>query len=91
MLYKQESKGIPLSVDQNEWLHDTDEEPNKQELGDDGHGVGDGVVSMRLIACQWGRYSSGGKMDVTGWLWLVVVWQWRRCVGGEGGSAWRRW
>ncbi|GKE42796.1 hypothetical protein Tco_1470080 [Tanacetum coccineum] len=32
MLCKQESKGIPLSTEQNEWLHDTDEEPVKQEL-----------------------------------------------------------
>nr|GEV76492.1 hypothetical protein [Tanacetum cinerariifolium] len=28
MLCKPESKGIPLSVEQNEWLHDTDEEPD---------------------------------------------------------------
>ncbi|GJW37376.1 hypothetical protein Tco_0060296 [Tanacetum coccineum] len=28
----QESKGIPLSAEQNEWLHDTDEKPVKQEL-----------------------------------------------------------
>ncbi|GJV03556.1 hypothetical protein Tco_1337125 [Tanacetum coccineum] len=32
MLCKQESKGIPLSVEQNEWLQDTDEEPDEQEL-----------------------------------------------------------
>nr|GEY06259.1 hypothetical protein [Tanacetum cinerariifolium] len=32
MLCKQESKGIPLNAEQNEWLQDTDEEPHKQEL-----------------------------------------------------------
>ncbi|GJW37849.1 hypothetical protein Tco_0060769 [Tanacetum coccineum] len=32
MLCKQESKGIPLSAKQNEWLQDTDEEPDEQEL-----------------------------------------------------------
>nr|GEW73597.1 hypothetical protein [Tanacetum cinerariifolium]GEX37260.1 hypothetical protein [Tanacetum cinerariifolium]GEY35615.1 hypothetical protein [Tanacetum cinerariifolium] len=32
MLCKQESKSIPLSTEQDEWLQDTDEEPNKQEL-----------------------------------------------------------
>nr|GEW30203.1 hypothetical protein [Tanacetum cinerariifolium] len=32
MLCKKESKGIPLSIEQNEWLHDTDEEPDEQEL-----------------------------------------------------------
>nr|GEW33385.1 integrase, catalytic region, zinc finger, CCHC-type, peptidase aspartic, catalytic [Tanacetum cinerariifolium] len=32
MTGKQESKGIPLSAEQNEWLLDTDEEPNEQEL-----------------------------------------------------------
>nr|GFA55074.1 hypothetical protein [Tanacetum cinerariifolium] len=25
-------KGVPLSVDQGDWLDDTDKEPNKQEL-----------------------------------------------------------
>ncbi|GJR18794.1 hypothetical protein Tco_0967321 [Tanacetum coccineum] len=29
MLCKQESKGIPLSAEQNEWLQDTDEEPDE--------------------------------------------------------------
>ncbi|GJZ35144.1 hypothetical protein Tco_0580961 [Tanacetum coccineum] len=32
MLCKQESKGIPLSAEQDEWLHDIDEELDKQEL-----------------------------------------------------------
>ncbi|GKA60374.1 hypothetical protein Tco_0759781 [Tanacetum coccineum] len=32
MLCTKEPKGIPLSVEHNEWLQDTDEEPNKQEL-----------------------------------------------------------
>nr|GEX53177.1 hypothetical protein [Tanacetum cinerariifolium] len=32
MLCKQESKCIPLSVEQDEWLQDTYEEPNEQEL-----------------------------------------------------------
>ncbi|GKC72178.1 hypothetical protein Tco_1118061 [Tanacetum coccineum] len=32
MLCKKESKGIPLSVEQNEWLQDTNEESDKQEL-----------------------------------------------------------
>ncbi|GJV69235.1 hypothetical protein Tco_1484744 [Tanacetum coccineum] len=32
MLCKQESKGIPLSSDQDEWLQDTDEESDEQEL-----------------------------------------------------------
>ncbi|GJU33595.1 hypothetical protein Tco_1181949 [Tanacetum coccineum] len=32
MLCKKESKGIPLSVEQNEWLQDTNEEPDEQEL-----------------------------------------------------------
>nr|GEV75593.1 hypothetical protein [Tanacetum cinerariifolium] len=32
MLCKQVSKGIPLSANQNEWLQDTDEEPDEQEL-----------------------------------------------------------
>ncbi|GKC97602.1 retrovirus-related pol polyprotein from transposon TNT 1-94 [Tanacetum coccineum] len=32
MLCKQKSKGIPLSAKQDEWLHDTDEEPDEQEL-----------------------------------------------------------
>ncbi|GKC10363.1 LTR copia-type gag-polypeptide [Tanacetum coccineum] len=31
MLCKQKSKGIPLSAKQDEWLHDTDEEPDEQE------------------------------------------------------------
>nr|GEX54405.1 hypothetical protein [Tanacetum cinerariifolium] len=29
--------------------------------GDDGHGGGDGVVSMRLIACRWGK--AGHNVD----------------------------
>ncbi|GJR72617.1 hypothetical protein Tco_0084982 [Tanacetum coccineum] len=32
MLCKQEEKGMPISAEQDEWLHDTDEEPDKQEL-----------------------------------------------------------
>nr|GFB26653.1 hypothetical protein [Tanacetum cinerariifolium] len=32
MLCKQEARGVSLSMEQDEWLHDTDEEPNKQEL-----------------------------------------------------------
>ncbi|GKF64291.1 hypothetical protein Tco_0187739, partial [Tanacetum coccineum] len=32
MLCKQESKGVPLSAEQDEWLHDTDDEPDEQEL-----------------------------------------------------------
>nr|GEX54344.1 hypothetical protein [Tanacetum cinerariifolium] len=32
MLCKQESKCIPISAEQDEWLQDTDEEPDKQEL-----------------------------------------------------------
>ncbi|GJT71011.1 hypothetical protein Tco_1030297 [Tanacetum coccineum] len=32
MLCKQEEKGVPLSAEQSDWLHDTDEEPDKQEL-----------------------------------------------------------
>nr|GEU32776.1 hypothetical protein [Tanacetum cinerariifolium] len=32
MLCKQESKGVPLSAEQNKWRHDTDDEPDKQEL-----------------------------------------------------------
>ncbi|GKD70106.1 reverse transcriptase domain-containing protein, partial [Tanacetum coccineum] len=32
MLCKQEEKGVPLSAEQDEWLHDTDEEPDEQEL-----------------------------------------------------------
>ncbi|GJU26443.1 retrotransposon protein, putative, ty1-copia subclass [Tanacetum coccineum] len=32
MLCKQESKGIPLSAKQDEWIHDTNEEPDEQEL-----------------------------------------------------------
>ncbi|GJV96783.1 hypothetical protein Tco_1548360 [Tanacetum coccineum] len=32
MMYKQESKGIPLSAEQDECLQDTDEESNEQEL-----------------------------------------------------------
>ncbi|GJU51492.1 integrase, catalytic region, zinc finger, CCHC-type containing protein [Tanacetum coccineum] len=32
MLCKQESKGIPLSAEHNEWLQDTDKEPDEQEL-----------------------------------------------------------
>ncbi|GJW86401.1 hypothetical protein Tco_0161741 [Tanacetum coccineum] len=32
MLSKQESKGILFSAKQNEWLPDTDEEPDEQEL-----------------------------------------------------------
>ncbi|GKC34820.1 putative ribonuclease H-like domain-containing protein, partial [Tanacetum coccineum] len=32
MLCKQEEKGVPLSAEQDEWLYDTDEEPDEQEL-----------------------------------------------------------
>ncbi|GJV26072.1 retrovirus-related pol polyprotein from transposon TNT 1-94 [Tanacetum coccineum] len=32
MLCKQEARGMPLSVEHDEWLHDTDEEPDEQEL-----------------------------------------------------------
>ncbi|GKC24838.1 hypothetical protein Tco_1026988, partial [Tanacetum coccineum] len=32
MLCKQEEKGVPLSAEQSDWLHDTDEEPDEQEL-----------------------------------------------------------
>nr|GEV35155.1 hypothetical protein [Tanacetum cinerariifolium] len=32
MLFKQESKGIPLSAEQSKWLQDTDKDPDKQEL-----------------------------------------------------------
>ncbi|GJT90815.1 hypothetical protein Tco_1079660 [Tanacetum coccineum] len=32
MLRKQEEKGVPLSAEQSDWLHDTDEEPDEQEL-----------------------------------------------------------
>nr|GEV75480.1 hypothetical protein [Tanacetum cinerariifolium] len=32
MLCKQEKKGVPLSADQGDWLDDTNEEPNEQEL-----------------------------------------------------------
>nr|GEY87277.1 hypothetical protein [Tanacetum cinerariifolium] len=32
MLCKHEDKGVPLSVDQGDWLDDTDEEPDKHEL-----------------------------------------------------------
>ncbi|GKD42606.1 hypothetical protein Tco_1267251, partial [Tanacetum coccineum] len=32
MLRKQEEKGVPLSAEQSGWLHDTDEEPDEQEL-----------------------------------------------------------
>ncbi|GKC93142.1 retrovirus-related pol polyprotein from transposon TNT 1-94 [Tanacetum coccineum] len=32
MLCKQESKGVPLSAEQNEWRHDIDDEPDEQEL-----------------------------------------------------------
>nr|GEU40873.1 putative reverse transcriptase domain-containing protein [Tanacetum cinerariifolium] len=32
MLCKQEEKGMPLSVEQSNWLQDTDEEPDEQEL-----------------------------------------------------------
>ncbi|GJS30696.1 hypothetical protein Tco_0491316 [Tanacetum coccineum] len=32
MLCKQESKGVSLSAEQDKWLHDTDDEPDKQEL-----------------------------------------------------------
>ncbi|GJR41109.1 hypothetical protein Tco_1216793 [Tanacetum coccineum] len=32
MLYNQEEKGVPLSAEQDEWLHDTDDEPDEQEL-----------------------------------------------------------
>nr|GEU38427.1 hypothetical protein [Tanacetum cinerariifolium] len=35
MLCNQEEKGVPLSADQRDWLNDTDEEPNKQELEDE--------------------------------------------------------
>ncbi|GJT30770.1 hypothetical protein Tco_0911045 [Tanacetum coccineum] len=32
VLCKQESKGISLSAEQEDWLHDTDDEPDEQEL-----------------------------------------------------------
>ncbi|GKG19597.1 copia protein [Tanacetum coccineum] len=32
MLCKQKEKGVPLSAYQGDWLDDTDEEPDKQEL-----------------------------------------------------------
>ncbi|GKG05853.1 hypothetical protein Tco_0325939, partial [Tanacetum coccineum] len=32
MLCKQESKGVLLSAEQEDWLHDTDDEPDEQEL-----------------------------------------------------------
>ncbi|GJZ21431.1 hypothetical protein Tco_0558470 [Tanacetum coccineum] len=32
ILCKQEEKGVPLNAEQGDWLDDTDEEPNKQEL-----------------------------------------------------------
>nr|GEV20243.1 hypothetical protein [Tanacetum cinerariifolium] len=32
LLCKQEEKGVPLSADQGDWLNDTDEEPDDQEL-----------------------------------------------------------
>ncbi|GKE61125.1 gag-pol polyprotein [Tanacetum coccineum] len=32
MLCKQEEKGVPLSAEQDEWLYDTNEEPDEQEL-----------------------------------------------------------
>ncbi|GKB76473.1 hypothetical protein Tco_0943368 [Tanacetum coccineum] len=32
LLYKQAEKGVPLSAEQGEWLDDTDEEPDEQEL-----------------------------------------------------------
>ncbi|GJT13055.1 retrovirus-related pol polyprotein from transposon TNT 1-94 [Tanacetum coccineum] len=32
MLCKQKEKGMPLSAEQDEWIHDTDEEPDEQEL-----------------------------------------------------------
>nr|GFA83775.1 hypothetical protein [Tanacetum cinerariifolium] len=32
MFCKQEEKGVPLCAEQSDWLHDTDEEPNEQEL-----------------------------------------------------------
>nr|GEZ65002.1 hypothetical protein [Tanacetum cinerariifolium] len=32
MMCKQEEKGVPLSAEQSDWLQDTDEEPDEQEL-----------------------------------------------------------
>nr|GEZ33110.1 hypothetical protein [Tanacetum cinerariifolium] len=32
MLCKQEEKGVPLCADQSDWLHDTGDEPDEQEL-----------------------------------------------------------
>ncbi|GKC20273.1 hypothetical protein Tco_1022423 [Tanacetum coccineum] len=32
MLSKQEEKGVPLSVEEGDWLADNDEEPDEQEL-----------------------------------------------------------
>ncbi|GKF35832.1 hypothetical protein Tco_0112590 [Tanacetum coccineum] len=32
ILCKQEERGVPLSAEQDEWLHDTDEEPDEEEL-----------------------------------------------------------
>ncbi|GJR44622.1 hypothetical protein Tco_0514550 [Tanacetum coccineum] len=32
LLYKQDEKGVPLQVEQADWLEDTDEEIDKQEL-----------------------------------------------------------
>ncbi|GKE66728.1 hypothetical protein Tco_1520889 [Tanacetum coccineum] len=32
MLWKQEEKGVPLRAEQGDWLNDTDDEPDEQEL-----------------------------------------------------------
>ncbi|GKE83221.1 hypothetical protein Tco_1553221, partial [Tanacetum coccineum] len=32
LLYKKEAKGIPLSAEQSEWLQDTVDDPDEQEL-----------------------------------------------------------
>nr|GEW76238.1 hypothetical protein [Tanacetum cinerariifolium] len=32
MLYKQKEKGVPLSAEHSDWLHDTNEEPDEKEL-----------------------------------------------------------
>ncbi|GJT43381.1 hypothetical protein Tco_0952096 [Tanacetum coccineum] len=49
MLCKQESKGIPLSTEQDEWLQDTYEEPDRQELEAYYIAIGKETVDSNII------------------------------------------
>ncbi|GKE80866.1 hypothetical protein Tco_1550866 [Tanacetum coccineum] len=56
MLYKQEEKYVPLSAEQDEWLHDTNEEPDEQEL--EAHYIYMGKIQEILTAYSVPTYDA---------------------------------